>query len=574
MTRLYWNRCILAVAVLAVPMCGLAAAEAAEVAALPDMQRETARIVSRHKGVYTQRPIGPNYQSIDAVLLGNGDVAVAVTTTPAQLKDQLGHRRPEQIRLWFHKNDFWKLGDRAKSKLFAYIDFSFELRGKDRPEREYRVETDLYTATAHGRVSQGDDQVLAFKAWVSAVDDMVYFQFSAPAKETVHWVGMEPQLIRAESAWQSRGTDGYETVIMRREFPDGTPPTGMSMAMKRFGNRLRHGALGKEPQTFAFAIGSLLDSHTHADDVAEKIEAFRIEDLPRHYEAHKRWWAEFWAKSFVEIPDKTIEQQYYLANYVLASCCRNMEFPPGIRTTWTCNDNPRWSNDYHLNYNYQASFYSLYGSNHVELGEVQDQPLLDYMPVGRELARERLDMPGILYPVGIGPKGSTTWGSDYGQKSNASYGAVNMIFRWKTTRDLDYAKKVYPYFQELTTFWEAYLTYEKENDRYVIEKDSVHEGSGKDFNSIVSLSLCRAVFKTALDMSKDLAVDSEKHEKWNHIAHFPHISVEFSRDFRGRVFGLARGDGCAGPCERTLATGDSSRVHMARQCPGRREALG
>lgn len=497
------------------------------------MRQETERIVSQHRSVYTKRPIGPNYQSVDAVLLGNGDVAVAITTTPAQIKEHLGHRRPEQIRFWFMKNDFWKLGNSTKSRLFGYIDFTFELRGKDLPEREYRVETDLYTATTHGRISHGEKPALQFTAWVSAVDNMVYVQFSAPAGGEVFWVDTQPHLMREDSTWKASGTDGYDEMHMQRSFPDGEPPTGMSMSAKRFGKRLKRGKLNKEPQTFVFAIDSLMKNPHYAQAVVKKMAEFDISRLDEMYTTHKQWWADFWAKSFIEIPDQVIEKQYYLANYVLASCCRDKDFPPGIRTTWTCNDHPRWSNDYHLNYNFQAGFYSLYGSNHPELGEVQDQPLLDYMPVGRKLARERLNMPGILYPVGIGPKGSTTWGSDYGQKSNASYGAVNMIFRWKTTRDLDYARKVYPYFQELTTFWEAYLEYEEENDRYVILKDSIHEQSGKDKNSVVSLALCRAVFEAALDMSKELGVDATKHEKWNHI--LEHLSDYATQQREGKT---------------------------------------
>jgi hypothetical protein len=49
-----------------------------------------------------------------------------------------------------------------------------------------------------------------------------------------------------------------------------------------------------------------------------------------------------------------------------------------------------------------------------------------------------------------------------------------MIFRWKTTFEPAYAKKVYPYFKELTEFWEAYMTFEKDHDRYVIANDSIH----------------------------------------------------------------------------------------------------
>ena len=148
---------VLAVVVLAGPRLDAAAPPL-------DLKRESARIVSQHKAIYTKQPIGPNRQSVDSVLLGNGDVAVAISTTPAQLRGQLGHRKPEQVRFWFQKNDFWQLGGPTKSKLLAYIDFTFEFHGKDLPRREYRVETDLYTATSTGRISHGEDLVLEFSA--------------------------------------------------------------------------------------------------------------------------------------------------------------------------------------------------------------------------------------------------------------------------------------------------------------------------------------------------------------------------------------------------------------------------
>ena len=61
------------------------------------------------------------------------------------------------------------------------------------------------------------------------------------------------------------------------------------------------------------------------------------------------------------------------------------------------------------------------------------------------------------------------------------------------------------------------VPHEKDKDRYVIDKDSVHEGSGKDFNSIVSLALVRATFATALELSDALGVDGDKHRAWRHI---------------------------------------------------------
>lgn len=41
---------------------------------------------------------------------------------------------------------------------------------------------------------------------------------------------------------------------------------------------------------------------------------FDLKDLDAKYEAHKKWWAGFWAKSFVEIPDKHEKWNHILSH--------------------------------------------------------------------------------------------------------------------------------------------------------------------------------------------------------------------------------------------------------------------
>ena len=144
---------------------------------------------------------------------------------------------------------------------------------------------------------------------------------------------------------------------------------------------------------------------------------------------------------------------------------------------------------------------------------------------------------GIILPVGIGPLGMETtrrnklmdehrsgWmkegnvehgGLLYGQKSNSSYCVVNMGSHFYYTYDLDYAKRVYPFVKSVATFWEEYLIFE--NGRYAIYNDAIHEGTVGTKNPILSLGLVPMVMKTAIDMSTELDVDEEKHEKWQHV---------------------------------------------------------
>ncbi len=495
------------------------------------MVTESRRIISQHKAVFDKMPTGLAPFSTDAILLGNGDIAMSISTTPLEKGSALTHPNPGQIRFWFHKNDLW---DSSSARALAVMDVSFNF-DPAKPEPKCSAETDLYTATTAGTIAQEGGTTVKFKIWVSAVSNMIFMEFMTDRGQipcAIHpWVMKSHDQANNEiGESEQRNRVGGNGFYLRRSFQPSLA-TGASLCMRKFPTDA-HDEIGPNRQVWVFAIDSLIKNPNYAIEVEQKMANFNLASLPAQYEAHKKWWAGFWAESLIEIPDKVIERQYYLANYLFASSYRDKDFAPGILGSWFCTDSPGWANDYHLNYNYQAAFYSLYGSNHVALGDVQDQPLLDFMPKARQLARHDLKMPGIYYPTGIGPKGVSTCGG-YNQKSNGAYGAVNMIFRWKTTYDLAYAKKVYPYFKGLTDFWEAFMTFEQDKDRYVIANDSIHEGSGNDCNSIVSLALVRAVISTTLELSTALGVDRDARDQWNHI--MAHLSKYATRVVDGKT---------------------------------------
>ena len=146
------------------------------------------------------------------------------------------------------------------------------------------------------------------------------------------------------------------------------------------------------------------------------------------------------------------------------------------------------------------------------------------------MAERYLGKNGIFYCVGIGPLGSCScwekehhkWDDDAydkhffaGQKSNASWGGVNMVMRWRCTLDQDYAAKVYPYLKELANFWQDDLVFD--GSRYVVVDDAIHESNSPDVNSVLSLGLLRSNLQGTLDMSAALGLDAGRREKWQHI---------------------------------------------------------
>ena len=302
-----------------------------------------------------------------------------------------------------------------------------------------------------------------------------------------------------------------------------------------------------EMATVVTAILSDLDAHEFLPAAKQLVGGLTPQKIEALATAHRAWWTQFWARSFIEIPDKEIEKRWYAALYVMGSCSRAGKVAPGLWGNWVTTDNPNWHGDFHLNYNFQAPYYMVYSANHADLSLPFYQAIGESVPNGRAMA-QRHGWKGVHFPVCIGP-----WGlfpenpdGDWGQRSDAAFAALNFIWQYQYTQDAEFLRQTaYPYLREVADFWEDYLKLEK--GRYVIYNDSIHEGSGADFNPVLSLGLVRTLFKNMLLMSQDLGVDADKRAKWQDILEklsaFPLQERGGQTVFRYSEQGLAWHDG-------------------------------
>lgn len=491
--------------------------------------------VSKYKAVLTSQPQNvPTGKTPDAPLAGNGDIGVTMGGSPNDLCFYIG------------KNDFWRAypvypggGIASPGGLSIKID---ALKNATYYAEQLPAEAEIRAQFANEATQ------IKIKAWVAATQNLFIVELtpSQQCDAKIKLWATEGNTSVNESGRTNR------TTWVTRSFKD-TPllewPTHIAMATQIPENEIVH----LEPDRTSFIVVSIYTNYDREDWKQAAIKGAsdqsigKIEDVRKE---HKKWWNNFWAQSSISIGDEFLEQYYYSSLYLLASSTRNNKFAPGIWGSFITQDYSGWGGDYHLNYNYQAPYWALYSSNHIALTDNFDQPLLDYMEKGKQHARSLLNCNGIYYPVGIGPKGlcTTLWpltpdemeekyatrentidnGYKFlGQKINAVFSVPNMMMRFYSTYDKDYAERVYPYIIECAKFWEDYLSLE--NGRYVIKMDHFNEVMPNkrnggiwrdklgDFNSTLSLGLVQLLFKGIIDMSNYLETGKELIPQWKYI---------------------------------------------------------
>lgn len=467
------------------------------------------------KNIWINPPLHiPNDVSVDAPLMGNGDITMCVGYIP------------NRLRFYISKNDFWRLKSQADNlsgpRIVAFADINLNNFTSDTFHAEQNLSNGVTTSTL-------SKNRLKVKSWVSATDNSIFIELEA-GKNAVD-LSLDLTAPFNHQAILKTGQNKNISWLTRSFTEEVDIPTEVAVAMKIINHTGNTISLQPGQKIIiSLAMESKFKTEHHLQAVLDKCTLLNEKTVQSIQQKHEQWWTDYWDKSSVEIEDTILMKAYYQGLYTMAACSRDEKFPPGL-FGWITSDKPGWNGDYHLNYNFFAPFYALYGANRIEQGIPQDAPLLDFIQRGKWYAQQATKSRGILYPVGIGPLGieptrnsNKEWeksgniehgGLFWQQRSNAAYGLVNLAQCWYLTYDKPYGKKIYPYVMEVVDFWEDYLKYE--NGRYVIYRDAIHEGSGWNKNPILTIGLIRNAFTLALDLSQELKSDRKRQAKWKDI---------------------------------------------------------
>lgn len=524
-------------------------------------------------GVYASLQAQPAYESRNSAVLTTAPAKLPVKRVPAAAVAGNGDigltlgGNPDHLTFYLGKNDFWRAHPVYPGGGIAFPG-GFDIMISDLAGASYRAEQQIGKARIAAEFGKGKLRV-EMNTIVSATSNNVLIELTANRNSRLKF-NLWPAEGNTSEVSKGKDNDVYWAVRSFANTPMLEWPSHVAIAVKVLNaTTFSEQSVELPANKKVVFVLSMFTNHDRVDWKSHAISNVRSIDenaVARIKESHEKWWSDFWSKSEIQIPDKMLEKYYYTSQYLLGSSSRKDKFAPGIWGPFITQDSSLWGGDYHLNYNYQAPYWAAFSSNQIGLTDNFDQPILDYMEKGKAHARDLLGQNGIYYPVGIGPKGlvTTRWpltGDEMlkryattentidggykflGQKINAVFSVGNMLMRFYSTYDSDYAKRVYPYMQQCAIFWEEYLKFE--NGRYVIYMDHFNEVMPNirnkgiwrnrlgDFNSTLSIGLVKMLFKGMLDVSEHLNVDAERRDKWKHIVN--HLSQPPVGEVNGRM---------------------------------------
>jgi alpha-L-fucosidase 2 len=303
---------------------------------------------------------------------------------------------------------------------------------------------------------------------------------------------------------------------------DGCGPEGIMVqrvtgtAAKEDAHGLRFSLLPNEQATLLLSVVTDRNALDYLSTARQMVGSADAAFLNKLYQAHIKSWDAFWSKSYVRIPDSKIQDSWYASLYLLTCCSSPASQPPGLWGNFVTMRDMGWQGDYTLNYNYEAPFWAAYPTNHLELTDNYEKPLLDFIPRGLVIAQHEHQQGLYFYTHLVPPPG---WDDDQStfmkQKGCTLYALVNCAQRWKYTYDPAYAKKIYPLLKGVADFWDNYLVLQ--DGHYVDHDDAAGEEENGNNNTTTTLAFIRLIYPSLIEISKLLNQDADRRNKWQDI---------------------------------------------------------
>ena len=278
-----------------------------------------------------------------------------------------------------------------------------------------------------------------------------------------------------------------------------------------------------ETQIF-YRIVTSKDGENWMEDAKEQLRRELNAGYEEEIKSHLCWWETYWNQSSISIPDPIFEKNWYMTNYLFASCSRKGEYPMPLQGVWTADDGklPPWKGDYHNDLNTQLSYSHFYKANHLEEGESFIDYLWNCMDYAKEFARKFYHTEGICLPGVMSIHGKPLGGWPMYSLSPTQQIWLCQSFEqyYRYTGNVEFLKeKAWIYFEETAKCITALL---EEKDGYyylpISSSPEIHDDEKESWltpNSNYDLALLHYLYQTLIRFSEILG--NGQKEKWKCI---------------------------------------------------------
>ncbi len=241
---------------------------------------------------------------------------------------------------------------------------------------------------------------------------------------------------------------------------------------------------------------------------------------------HSKWWAQFWQRSQVVVPELHILQHYYLVRYFYGAASRRGAPPMPLQGVWTADAGslPPWKGDYHNDLNTQMTYIAYRTSGDFDEGACFLDYLWDLLPTFRKFAMDFYDAPGAAVPGVMSLRGQALggWGQYSLSPTMGAWNAHLFYLHWRHTGDDRFLReRAYPFSREIGVCLRALL---KPDTNGILKlplssSPEIFDNSRRAFlkpNSNYDLASLKMLFLSLAEMAATLG-DSQAAADWNAI---------------------------------------------------------
>ena len=246
-------------------------------------------------------------------------------------------------------------------------------------------------------------------------------------------------------------------------------------------------------------------------DPAARASALLQEDLA----GHAAWWARFWERTFVELPDKLVENLWYFGVYHQAAFSRSLQ-APGFLALWHPLDYRTWDDGYVADAQTALMWYAPFAANHIEL------MLPHHHTFGRMLPEflEHNPADGALVPHHFFPEwagGHTAFGKPNPYKGSIAWFALNFWWDYCYTGDKTFLEDVaYPLIAACADFHAADLVREDDGRFHCIDSGAPEQNDTARDN-VYDRACIGAALRAAVEAAAVLGGDKSRAARWQEV---------------------------------------------------------